>query len=61
MTIFGVALLAICTLIGRVHNGDLLGVALQVKAMSAALAIAMMLLIARACLADAPGWTAARH
>ena len=31
MTIFGVALLAICTLIG-VFIGDLLGVALQVKA-----------------------------
>jgi malonate transporter MadL subunit len=31
MTIFGVALLALCTLVG-VFIGDLLGVALQVKA-----------------------------
>ena len=45
MTIFGVALLAICTLIG-VFIGDLLGVALQVKANVGGVGIAMMLLIA---------------
>ena len=45
MTIFGVALLAICTLIG-VFIGDLLGVALQVKANVGGVGIAMMLLVA---------------
>ena len=45
MTIFGVALLAICTLIG-VFIGDLLGVALHVKANVGGVGIAMMLLIA---------------
>ena len=45
MTIFGVALLAICTLVG-VFIGDLLGVALQVKANVGGVGIAMMLLIA---------------
>ena len=45
MTIFGVALLAICTLIG-VFVGDLLGVLLNVKANVGGVGIAMMLLIA---------------
>jgi malonate transporter MadL subunit len=45
MTVFGVALLAICTLIG-VFIGDLLGVALNVKANVGGVGIAMMLLIA---------------
>ena len=45
MTVFGVALLAICTLIG-VLIGDLLGVALHVKANVGGVGIAMMLLIA---------------
>jgi malonate transporter MadL subunit len=45
MTIFGVALLAICTLIG-VFIGDLLGVILNVKANVGGVGIAMMLLIA---------------
>jgi malonate transporter MadL subunit len=45
MTVFGVALLAICTLIG-VFIGDLLGVALHVKANVGGVGIAMMLLIA---------------
>jgi malonate transporter MadL subunit len=42
MTVFGVALLAICTLIG-VFIGDLLGVALHVKANVGGVGIAMML------------------
>jgi malonate transporter MadL subunit len=45
MTISGVALLAICTLIG-VFLGDLLGVALGVKANVGGVGIAMILLIA---------------
>lgn len=45
MTILGVALLALCTLIG-VFLGDLLGVLLQVKANVGGVGIAMMLLIA---------------
>jgi malonate transporter MadL subunit len=45
MTVFGVALLAICTLIG-VFVGDLLGVVLHVKANVGGVGIAMMLLIA---------------
>ncbi|ACK52101.1 malonate transporter, MadL subunit [Methylocella silvestris BL2] len=45
MTIFGVALLSLCTLIG-VFLGDLLGVALGVKANVGGVGIAMMLLIA---------------
>jgi malonate transporter MadL subunit len=45
MTVFGVALLAICTLIGD-FIGDLLGVALHVKANVGGVGIAMMLLIA---------------
>ena len=45
MTVFGVALLAICTLVG-VFIGDLLGVALGVKANVGGVGIAMMLLIA---------------
>jgi malonate transporter MadL subunit len=45
MTVFGVALLAICTLLG-VFIGDLLGVALNVKANVGGVGIAMMLLIA---------------
>jgi malonate transporter MadL subunit len=45
MTVFGVALLAICTLLG-VFVGDLLGVALNVKANVGGVGIAMMLLIA---------------
>jgi malonate transporter MadL subunit len=45
MTVFGVALLAICTLIG-VFVGDLLGVALGVKANVGGVGIAMMLLMA---------------
>ena len=45
MTVFGVALLAICTLVG-VFIGDLLGVALNVKANVGGVGIAMMLLIA---------------
>src|SRR3954454_10434058 len=44
MTVFGVALLAICTLIG-VFVGDLLGVVLHVKANVGGVGIAMMLLI----------------
>jgi malonate transporter MadL subunit len=44
MTIYGVALLAICTLIG-VGLGDLLGMVLQVKANVGGVGIAMMLLI----------------
>ncbi len=45
MTIFGVALLAICTLIG-VFLGDLLGVALHVKSNVGGVGLAMALLIA---------------
>lgn len=45
MTVFGVALLAVCTLVG-VLTGDLLGVALGVKANVGGVGIAMMLLIA---------------
>ena len=45
MTVFGVALLAICTLVG-VFIGDLLGVALEVKANVGGVGLAMMLLIA---------------
>jgi len=45
MTILGVALLALCTLIG-VFLGDLLGVLLQVKANVGGVGIAMMLLMA---------------
>ncbi len=45
MTIFGVALLALCTLTGAVL-GDLLGQALGVKANVGGVGIAMMLLIA---------------
>jgi len=44
MTIYGVALLAICTLIG-VGLGDLLGMALHVKANAGGVGIAMVLLI----------------
>ena len=44
MTIYGVALLAICTLIG-VGLGDLLGMALHVKANVGGVGIAMVLLI----------------
>ncbi len=45
MTIFGVALLALCTLLGSVL-GDWLGAALHVKANVGGVGIAMMLLIA---------------
>lgn len=45
MTIFGVALLALCTLIG-VLLGDLLGIALGVKANVGGVGLAMILLIA---------------
>jgi malonate transporter MadL subunit len=45
MTIFGVALLAICTLLG-VLLGDLLGVALHVKSNVGGVGLAMALLIA---------------
>lgn len=45
MIVFGVALLATCTLIG-VYLGDLLGVALGVKANVGGVGIAMILLIA---------------
>jgi malonate transporter MadL subunit len=45
MTIFGVALLAICTLLG-VLLGDMLGVALGVKANVGGVGLAMLLLIA---------------
>ena len=45
MTVFGVALLAICTLVG-VFIGDLLGVALGVKANVGGVGLAMILLIA---------------
>ena len=45
MTILGVALLALCTLIG-VFLGDLLGILLGVKANVGGVGIAMMLLIA---------------
>ncbi len=45
MTIFGVALLSICTLVG-VFLGDLLGVLLGVKANVGGVGLAMMLLIA---------------
>src|SRR5881227_3924079 len=45
MTVFGVALLAICTLVG-VFIGDLLGVALGVKANVGGVGLAMMMLIA---------------
>jgi malonate transporter MadL subunit len=45
MTIYGVALLAICTLIG-VALGDLLGMLLHVKANVGGVGIAMILLIA---------------
>ena len=44
MTIFGVALLAICTLIGALF-GDLLGMALHVKSNVGGVGIAMILLI----------------
>lgn len=53
MTIFGVALLALCTLIG-VFLGDLLGVALGVKANVGGVGLAMILLIA------ARSWLVAR-
>jgi malonate transporter MadL subunit len=45
VTIFGVALLSICTLVG-VFIGDVLGVALGVKANVGGVGLAMMLLIA---------------
>ena len=45
MTIFGVALLAFCTLVG-VFVGDLLGIALGVKANVGGVGLAMMLLMA---------------
>jgi malonate transporter MadL subunit len=45
MTISGVALLAICTLLGN-YLGDLLGIALGVKANVGGVGIAMILLIA---------------
>jgi len=45
MTIFGVALLAICTLIG-VFLGDVLGILLGVKANVGGVGLAMMLLMA---------------
>jgi malonate transporter MadL subunit len=45
VTIFGVALLAVCTLAGALI-GDLLGVALHVKSNVGGVGIAMMLLIA---------------
>ena len=45
MTVFGVALLAICTLVG-VFIGDLLGVSLGVKANVGGVGLAMMMLIA---------------
>jgi malonate transporter MadL subunit len=45
MTIYGVALLAICTLIG-VALGDLLGMVLHVKANVGGVGVAMILLIA---------------
>jgi malonate transporter MadL subunit len=45
MTIYGVALLAICSLIGALL-GDLLGVALNVKSNVGGVGIAMMMLIA---------------
>src|SRR3954469_388070 len=45
MTVFGVALLALCTLVG-VFIGDLLGVALGVKANVGGVGLAMMMLIA---------------
>jgi malonate transporter MadL subunit len=45
MTIFGVALLAICTLIG-VFLGDVLGVLLHVKSNVGGVGLAMVLLIA---------------
>ena len=45
MTIFGVALLALCTLVGA-FLGDLLGAALHVKANVGGVGIAMILLIA---------------
>src|SRR3954447_19221311 len=44
MTVFGVALLAICTLVG-VFIGDLLGIALGVKANVGGVGLAMMMLI----------------
>ena len=44
MTIFGVALLAVCTLIGALL-GDLLGMALHVKSNVGGVGIAMILLI----------------
>jgi malonate transporter MadL subunit len=45
MTIFGVALLAVCTLLGA-YIGDLLGMALHVKSDVGGVGIAMLLLIA---------------
>ena len=45
MTIFGVALLAVCTLMGALL-GDLLGMALHVKSNVGGVGIAMILLIA---------------
>ena len=45
MTIYGVALLAVCTVIGA-YAGDLLGVALGVKANVGGVGIAMIMLIA---------------
>ena len=45
MTIYGVALLAICSLLGALL-GDMLGVALNVKSNVGGVGIAMMLLIA---------------
>lgn len=55
MTIFGVALLAICTLLG-VLLGDMLGLALGVKANVGGVGIAMMLLIAARVWLVQRGW-----
>jgi malonate transporter MadL subunit len=55
MTIFGVALLAICTLLG-VLLGDMLGVTLGVKANVGGVGIAMMLLIAARVWLVRRGW-----
>jgi malonate transporter MadL subunit len=53
MTIFGVALLAVCALLGA-YIGDLLGMALHVKSNVGGVGIAMLLLIAAR-------WAMTRH
>lgn len=55
MTIYGVALLAICSLLGALV-GDLLGIALNVKSNVGGVGIAMMMLIAARVWLIRKGW-----